>query len=59
MTEKRKQQAISLLEQFKQGIVEEQCKASIRKNKKEEDKLYKMWALLDDVQELLIYGEDK
>lgn len=34
MIEKRKQQAVALLEQFKQGIVEEQCKASVNKNKK-------------------------
>lgn len=55
---KRKQQAIALLEQFKEYIVEEQCKADTLKNKKEEKRLYEMWALLDDIQELLIYETD-
>ncbi len=59
MNKERKQQAVALLQQFKQEIIDKQCIASVLKNKIEEDILYQEWCLLDDIQELLIYGEDK
>ena len=55
MTEKRKREAVALLERLKEDIVEEQCKADALKNKKEEKRLYDVWALLDDIEEALIY----
>lgn len=58
MTEERKQQAITLLRQFKKGIVSQQGEAATKHDKKEYDRLYEAWALLDDIEEALIYDVD-
>lgn len=55
MTEKRRMQAISLLEQFKDRIVGQQGEAVTKHNEKEYNRLYEEWALLDDIEEALIY----
>lgn len=55
MTEKRKMQAISLLEQIKNRIVNQQGEAVTRHDKDEYNRLYEEWALLDDIEEVLIY----
>lgn len=59
MTEERKQQAIELLEQFKDEIVSHQGKAITKHDKKEYDRLYENWVLLDNIEELIIYGENE
>lgn len=58
MTEKRRMQAISLLEQFKNRIVNRQGEAVTKHNKEEYNRLYEEWALLDDIEEALIYEFD-
>lgn len=58
MTEEKKQKAITLLRQFKNGIVNQQGEAVTKHDKKEYDRLYEAWALLDDIEEALIYEVD-
>lgn len=58
MKEERKMQAISLLEQFKNRIVGRQGEAVTNHDEKEYNRLYEEWALLDDIEEALIYEFD-
>ena len=58
MTEKRRYQATSLLEQFKNGIVKQQGEAVTNHDKEEYNRLYEAWALLDDIEGALIYELD-
>lgn len=58
MTEERKEQAITLLHQFKNGIVNQQGEAVTNHDKEEYNRLYEAWALLDDIEETLIYDLD-
>jgi hypothetical protein len=57
MTKEEKKQAIDLLEKLKNEIVKQQSKAVTRHDSEEYNQLYKEWMLLDNIQELLIYGE--
>lgn len=58
MTEKRKMQAISLLKQIKNRIVNKQGEAVTNHDRDEYNRLYEAWALLDDIEEALIYEFD-
>lgn len=51
MTEERKQQALILLNQYKECIVNGQLNAIKRKDMKEYNRLFKRWMILDDIQE--------
>lgn len=53
MTKERKEQAIKLLKQFQNGIVNQQGEAVHNHDKELYNKLYEAWALLDDVIELI------
>lgn len=59
MTEERKQQAIKLLLQFQDGILDQQVEALHNNDGELFDKLCKVFDLIGDIQNLLINGEDK
>jgi hypothetical protein len=59
MTKERKRQAVILLEEFKREIVKKQGKSLWNKDIKLYRQLQDDYAVLDDLQELLINGEDE
>lgn len=53
MTKERKQQAITLLKQFQNGIVNQQGEAVHNHDKGLYNRLYEAWSLLDDIMDLI------
>lgn len=49
MTKERKEQAITLLTQFQNGIVNQQGEAVSNKDKDLYNRLYEAWSLLQDI----------
>lgn len=58
MTEERKQQANILLNEFTNNIISRQRIALSKNDKKEYEKLCKAQDLINDIQNLLINGEE-